>query len=236
MKRELTGTGVTQSQSDNRRLQFSLAGMFLFATGIYVAYLLVPWHATCGLMAAILSVAGGWPVASMRAGYRRIAYTLATAAIGVAAYLVLVVPPAFIKLGPMAFLRLGPMAPIRLGGVGPDAILLMSASTILAAALLRPWILAPGPTVSIGKAIGLTYLTAALFPLMWGVVAGVIQAPAFGMLIGIFGLVLSPVVATLSLPLTIPFAAFSCFLLRKLDSWLPETDAPITMDFGTTRG
>ena len=56
-------------------------------------------------MAAILLVGSGWSFAAMRAGYHRLAYTLATPAMGVAGHLVLVVPMAFILgdhlLGPV---------------------------------------------------------------------------------------------------------------------------------------
>ena len=89
---EASGTNVAQSQSDNRRFQFGLASLFLFVTGVCVAFSLVRWNYTYGLMAAILAVGGGWSFAAMRAGYHRLAYTLATPAIGVAGHLALIVP------------------------------------------------------------------------------------------------------------------------------------------------
>jgi hypothetical protein len=79
-----------------RHFQFSLATLIVFVTGVCVALSLLRWHWTFGLMAAILLVASGWSFAAMRAKYHRLAYTLATPAMGVAGHLVLVVPMAFI--------------------------------------------------------------------------------------------------------------------------------------------
>jgi hypothetical protein len=216
------GTSVAHSQSDNRRLQFSLATLLIFVTGICVTFSLVRWHSTYGLMAAILTVASGWSFASMRAGYHRLAYTLATPAMGVAGHLALIVPMA-VMLGKDTWNL----------WLQPAAILLMSASTILAATLLRSRILAPGPDVSIRTAVGVTYVTAAFFPLVWGVVVMAMQS-GVGMFIGIVGLILSPVCATLTLPLTLPLAVFCCLLLRKLDPWRPGTGGPITLDLYET--
>ncbi len=198
-----------QSPSGNSRLQFSLASLFIFVTGICVTFSLVGWHSTYGLMAAILTVAGGWSFASMRAGHHRLAYALATPAMGVAGHLVLVVPMA-----------LGLGKGVWDMWLNPGAVLLMSASTVLAAALMRRSVLAPGHNISIGKAIGGIYLTAAFFPLLWGLAVMAMQ-PGVGILICMIGVILSPVVATLTIPLTLPFAMVCCLLLRKLDPWRP---------------
>jgi hypothetical protein len=207
----IAGLSTADPKPERRRFQYSLATLFIFVTGICVACSLVRWHATYGLMAAILIVAGGWSLAAMRAGYPRLAFPLATSAMGVAGYLALMPPMAFLLRGGIWDLWLHP------GAVG-----LMSVSAILAAALLRGWILAPGQDVSIGKAIGGVYVTAGCFPLLWGL-ALMPMNPGAGILICIVGLILSPVFATLTLPLTLPLALFCCWLLRKLDSWRPGT-------------
>ena len=210
-----------------RPFQFSLASLLIFVTGICVTFSLVRWHSTYGLMAAILIVGGGWSFAAMRAGHHRLAYTLATAAMGVAGHLALI----------------GPMAVVVRQSVwdlwfNPGAILLMSASTMLAAALLRRSILAPGPKVSLGWAIGGIYMTAAIFPLIWGAAAMTME-PGVGVLIAVVGLFLSPVFASLTLPFSLPLAIACCWILRKLDPWRPGTYGPITLDLqkaGASRG
>ena len=127
---------MVESQETNRRFQFSLATLLVFVTGICVTFSLVSWHSTYGLMAAILMVGSGWSFASMRAGYHRFAYTLATPAMGVAGHLVLIVPVAVVLRQSVWDLWLH-----------PAAILLMSASTILAGALLRRSILRDVPVI-----------------------------------------------------------------------------------------
>lgn len=209
---------MAESQKSNRRFQFSLASLLVFVTGICVTFSLVRWHSTYGLMAAILIVGSGWSFASMRAGHHRLAYTLATPAIGVAGHAALI----------------GPVAVVIRQSVWdlwfhPAAILLMSASAILAAALLRRSILAPGPKVSTGRAIGGIYMTAALFPLIWGAAVMTMQ-PGVGALIAVIGLFLSPFFASLTLPISLPLALAGCWILRKLDPWRSGTHRPITLD------
>ncbi len=214
-------------EPDRRRLQFSLASLLVFVTGICITFSFVRWHSTYGLMAAILIVGSGWSFASMRAGYHRLAYTLATPAMGVAGHLALI--------GPMA---VGANQSVWDMWLNPGAILLMSASTVLTAALLRRSILAPGPRVSIGRAIGGIYMTAAIFPLIWGAAATIME-PGFGVLIGVVGLFLSPFFASLTLPFSLPLAIACCWILRKLGPWRPEKYGPITLDLqktGASRG
>ena len=201
-----------------RRFQFSLATLIVFVTGVCVALSLLRWHWTFGLMAAILLVASGWSFAAMRAKYHRLAYTLATPALGVAGHLVLVVPMALILRNSLWDLWFH-----------PAAILLMSVSTMLAAAIMRRRILGPGPKVRTGIAVAVTYVTAAIFPLVWGV-AGMTMGLGIGMLICIFGVILSPFVATLTLPLSLPLAVCCCSILRKVDPWRPAAGGPITTD------
>ena len=47
----------------------------------------------------------------------------------------------------------------------------------------------------------------------------VIVEPAVGILIAFIGLVLSPVVATVTLPVSLPLAVACCAILRKVDPW-----------------
>ena len=204
-----------------RRLTASsirLATLIVVVTGVCIAFSLIRWHSTYGLMAAILIVGSGWSLAAMRAMHHRLAYMLATPAMGVAGHLVLVVPMAFILGDHLWNLWFQ-----------PAAVLLMSAATFLGAAIMRRRVLAPGPKVRIGTVVGVTYVTAAIFPLVWGV-AGMTMGPEVGMLICIFGVILSPFVATVTLPLSLLLAALCCSILRKIDPWRPAASGPITSD------
>ena len=205
-----------------RRFQFSLATLIVFVTGVCVALSLLRWHWTFGLMAAILLVVSGWSFAAMRAKYHRLAYTLATPAMGVAGHLVLVVPMALILRNSLWDLWFR-----------PAAILLMSVSTMLAAAVMRRRILGPGPKVRTGIAVAVTYVTAAIFPFVWGA-AVLFMEPVVGMLIAFIGLFLSPFVATVTLPVSLPLAVVCCAILRKVDPWRSKANGPVTMDLHRT--
>jgi len=187
--------------------QFSLATLLIFVTGVFIAFSFLRWHSTYGLMAAILIVGGSWSFAAMRAGHHRLAYTLATPALGVIGHLALIVPMIIVMHGQVWEIWFNTYA-----------VLLMSASTILAATILRRRILTPGPKASIGIAVASLYLTAGIFPLVWGG-AMICCGMAAGLLVGGVGLILSVVFATLTLPLTLPLSMFCCFVLRKLDPW-----------------
>jgi hypothetical protein len=198
-------TSVARSQSGNRRLQFSLASLFVFVTGICVALSLVRWNTTFGLLLTLLIVAGGWAVAAKRAGYYRLAYTLASAALGAFGHLALIVPMAII-------LNKG----IWGSWFHPAAVVLMTASTVLTAAILRRAILAP--LASAGIAVGSMYLTSVLFPCVWGI-ALMATEPQSGLIIILFGSIGGPVLATLTLPITLPLSLVFCWILRSIDPW-----------------
>jgi hypothetical protein len=204
--------------------QFSLATLLVFVTGVCVAFSLVRWNASYGLMAAILTVCSGWSFAAVRAKHRRLAYILATPVLGVIGHLVLALP-----------LSLALNAPSVEGGwFNPFAVVLISLSAIIAATILRRGIRAPGRMAPFGTMILAIYATAAAFPIIWGaalMALGLLRAlwlhdDAYlmtGLLVGLVGFFLSPVVATLSLPLTIPLSMFGCYLLRRLDPPPPQT-------------
>lgn len=89
--------------------QYGLGTLIVFVTGVCVALSFLRWHSTFGLMAAILTVAGGWSFAAMRAKYHRLAYMLATPALGVIGHFVLIVPMAGVSTrvcGACGFIRL----------------------------------------------------------------------------------------------------------------------------------
>jgi hypothetical protein len=201
--------------SSGSRFQFSLASLFVFVTGTCVALSLVRWHATFGLLAAILIVAGGWSLAARRAGYYRLAYTLASTALGAVGHLALVVPMA---------LMLG--NEIWRIWFHPAAVLLMTASTVLTAAILRRAILAP--RASVGIAFGSMYLASVLFPCVWGV--GLLaMEPQAGLVIISFGSIAGPVLATLTIPITLPLSLACCWILQAVDPWRAGIGRPVTL-------
>jgi hypothetical protein len=158
-------------------------------------------------MAAILVVAGGWSLAAKRAAHYRLAYTLASAALGEVGHLALIVP--------MAILRDYSVWQVWLN---PGAVLLMTASTVLAAAILRRRILAWGEGAFYGAAIGSMYLTSVIFPILWGV-AFLAMEPGAGLVIILFGFIFGPLLATLTSPLVLPMSMAFCWVLRCIDPW-----------------
>jgi hypothetical protein len=167
-------------------------------------------------MAAILLVAGGWAVAAKRAAHYRLAYTLASAAVGAVGHLALVVPMAFI-------LNKG----IWEIWFHPAAVLMMTASTILTAAILRRSILAPGPWSPLGAAFGNMYLASILFPCVWGVGFLAVE-PRAGLAIILLGSIGGPVLATLTIPITLPLSLACCWILRYVDPWRSRNGRPVT--------
>lgn len=215
--------------------QFSLATLLAFVTGVCVAFSLVACHATFGLMAAIVIVGAGWSLAAVRAGRYRLAYTLATPAMGAIGHLVLG--------GLMVFFMHKDAWEIWFN---PYAVLLMSAATPCTAMTLRNQILTAGAKASWGTAIGAVYLTSEFFPILFAVGATGFEllrmhrgpgAMGLGDAGGICcaGLIFGPIIATLTLPLTLPVSIFYCKILRKLDPWRPvprpEYNLPIPRAF-----
>lgn len=204
--------------------QFSLATLLVFVTGVSVAFSLVRWSSPYGLMAAIPIVSIGWSFAAVRAKHRRLAYTLATPILGLIGHLVLALPMSLLLNAP----------PLESGWFNPFAVVLMSLSATLAATILRRRILASGPRASFGTVILAIYATAAAFPIIWGVALmglGLLRALwlhdvedlTTGVLLALSGPFVGPVIATLSLPLTIPLSMFGCYLLRRIDPPPPQT-------------
>jgi hypothetical protein len=212
-------TSLEQPRSDAGRLQFSLASLFVFVTGICIALSLVRWRTTFGLMASILIVAGGWSFAARRAGYYRLAYTLASAALGEVGHLVLMTPLIFL-----------PRDEIWRLWFHPGAVSLMTVSTVLAAAILRRAILAEGPMTSLYDAyVGGVYLTSIIFPIVWGLALLAMAPSGEGLIVIVLGVVVGIILATLTMPLSLPLAVVCCWVLRAVDPWRAAKEGPLTL-------
>lgn len=207
-------------------LQFSLLTAMVVTTGVCVALSLILWDATLGQLGAMLFVGGGWSATAVRAGHRRLAYHLASVALGAIAHMVLTL--AFAIVGMWSTPRESWFVEVWFN---PLAVLTMCLAIVAAAAALRSAIGSARTPGLIG--LGSVYLAAMIFPLVlsalglvWAIVCMLIpreqlpwQHVSMEAPLGIacIGLVGAPILATFTLPLTWPMAILFCVLLRRIN-------------------
>jgi MFS family permease len=212
--------------------QFSLATLFVVVTGAAVACGLIASHVVLGTAAAVALVGGGWAWFALKSGRRRLAYYLATLPMGVAAAAVTFFLPVTAIEGPRFWK--GVASPARADWRPALFFLLILAAMCLAvtlvARLLRHRIRADDERILLVP-VAMVYWTAVVFAGMYGIVLASIvlildaSAPidAGGLLCIAAGvtLVLAPLYATLTLPVTLPLAVWFRSILRRIDP-LPD--------------
>ena len=210
------------SAPDRRPFQFSLAAAFSVVTGLCIILSLVVWDPNVGSVLAILTVGSFWTLAAVRAGYRRLAYHLASVPLGVIGYGLLSLP-----ISPATYQVLSAW---KSWPHWQPAVMMCFSMSVVALALRRP-IRRPGGVRALATGLTAICLTAALFG--WCC----FLPPASRFFLGgvpplqvVWLAVLTPVFATIvgmmSLHLAWPAAILFCVLLRWIDPEVREAEAP----------
>jgi hypothetical protein len=211
-----------------QRFQFSLWTMLVLVTGLSILLSLVAWRASLGSLIAIPIVSIWWTITAIRAGRRRLAYYLVTPAMGTIVCLLLSTP---LTPATMGMVRDHAWRPF-----GPHAwpcIWSMCLATLATAAILRHRIRMRFVNRLAMSGITCVYLAAAIFPIIFfpltltvggivipSIVLGPWSVPLLAMPLA--AVIISPVVATVSLHVAGPAGVAFCVILRYIDP--PEND------------
>ncbi len=213
----MTGPGDAPKRRAIAPFQFTVATALTVVTGVSILLSLVMWDPSIGGAVAIPVVGTWWTAAAVKAGWRRLAYYLASVVIGVVVHLILVSPINLVG------------EDLLCSAWGPEQRLhwqpgvLTICAALGTAAILRPWIRKPGKLYPMITGLVATYLGAALYGwgfLVWHYVWRPDLAYAREGIVSSM-LVLVPagsvIVGTTCIYWPWPAAIAACSLLRRID-------------------
>jgi hypothetical protein len=210
-----------------RPLQFSIATVMVFVTGLSVILSLTTWQPAGGAMLSNFVVGAWWSRLAFRAERRKLAYYLAAWPMGVVVCAIFVGGlPAAISASEWEF--------------GVMSLTVSCIASLMTVRFLRKQIRTSSEHVAVS--LGAVYLTAALIVslsfLFLGAyevftqVASVSVVDTISYLSGwLLAMIVTAIVATVSLPLSWPLSFLFCHILRTIDpAPPPKPSGPTTLE------